>query len=146
MDQLFAHNTIVGSFFDVLHQDPVDPAMQNPSVFCRVGATESRSAILATLSTSYSLAEKENLARDLSGLISTPVQLFVLDFSHVEKFDINAVSVLVNFLAEVAGREKELILYRPPGFLVDTLKTVNLASLFTMAEDEEDLLLALPDN
>lgn len=139
----FAHKSFVGDFFDVLS---AGGANAKPGETTRsFGGTKRREAVVSILAGDFTPETLPGFAASLESLLTSTVQLIVLDLSRAHVFSANAASVLVNFLAGVEGRGKRLVLYRPNRMVRDILVACSLTTLFEIRQTEEELLLALPD-
>ncbi|MDL2210205.1 STAS domain-containing protein [Desulfovibrio sp. OttesenSCG-928-O18] len=139
----FVHKSVVGNFFDILQSE--EQRAKPGATSLLLGGTKRQEALISIFSGDFTVETLPEFAASLEGLLTTPVQLVVLDLSLVRVFSANAVGVLVNFLAGVEGRGKRLILYRPSEAVRETLASCDLTLLFEVQQTEDELLLALPD-
>ncbi|SBV90448.1 hypothetical protein KL86DPRO_10027 [uncultured delta proteobacterium] len=138
----FTHKNSIGTFFDVL----TDPSGSGtPDIAARRGATARQDAIISVLSGDVNLDQLPEFAASLRELLTSSVQLIVLDLSRVTVFSPNAASVLVNFVSFVEGGGKRLVLFRPSRTVRTVLDTLHLTHLFEIQQTEDELLLDLPD-
>ncbi len=141
----FTHKSFIGDFLDVLSLGtPLAPHEDGVCV-AHFGATVNQEAVLSRYFGDLTLDQTPDFVFSLNSLLSESIRLVVLDFSSLRIICPNAVAALVNFAAEVQGRGKRLILYRPGTALDHELETLGLAYLFSALHTEEELLLALPD-
>jgi len=138
----FTHKTRIGNIFDVL-ASPVEDDGQGFTV--RRGSNRVQDTILSVLSGDLSLEQIPKLAASLRELLTSSVQVILLDLSHVNTFCPNAASVLVNFVSFVEGGGKRLVLFRPSESVQSTLSSLHLKHLFEIQQSEDELLLTLPD-
>lgn len=138
----FVHKSFIGSFFDVLQSE--DQVGQR-GVSYRLGGTKKREAVISIFAGDFDLDALPEFAETLENMITQVVQLVVVDLSRVKLFCPNAVAVLVNFLADVEGRGKRLVLYRPSETVREQLTSLGLMPLFEIQSTEDELLLSLPD-
>lgn len=139
----FVHKSVVGNFFDILQSE--EQRAKPGATALLLGGTKRQEAFISIFSGDFTVETIPEFAAALDVLITTPVQLVVLDLSGVRIFSANAAGVLVNFLAGVEGRGKRLVLYRPSRAVQDTLAACNLTLLFEVQQTEDELLLDLPD-
>ena len=138
----FVHKKRIGNFFDVL----AAPTGNDAQVFSvQKGATGRQDAVVSVLSGDLGLEQMPAFAASLCELLTSTVQIIVLDLSRINSFCPNAASVLVNFVSFAEGGKKQLILYQPSHCVRSMFDSLHLKSLFTIRETEDDLLLNLPD-
>ncbi len=141
----FVHTSFIGDFVDVLNmKTPLRSDVANACV-AQFGATARQEAVLSRYFGDLGLDHVAEFAASLDSLLTGSVQLVVLDFSSLNSFCRNAVAALVNFAASVHGRDKRLVLFRPGPELRRALDALALSHMFTVLDNEEELLLALPD-
>ncbi len=141
----FVHKNFIGDFVDVLNMET--PLREHIADACvaRFGATAKQEAVLSRYFGDLGLAHVAEFSASLDSLLTGPVQMIVLDFSALHSFCRNAAAALVNFAATIHGMGKRLILFRPAQPVRKTLHALTLSHIFTIYDDEDELLLALPD-
>lgn len=139
----FVHKSFIGNFFDVLQSNEEQVGQRGASY--RLGGTKKREAAISIFAGDFDLDSLPEFAATLENLVTQVVQLVVVDLSRVTFFNANAATVLVNFLADVEGRNKRLVIYRPSESVLEMLTSLNLLHLFEIQQTEDELLLDLPD-
>lgn len=138
----FVYKNITGTFFDAL---TVPDSANTQGMEAARGATTRQDAVICALSGELALATLPEFAASLRKLLTSTVQVIVLDLSRVRLFCPNAVSVLVNFVSFAEGGGKRLVVFRPSRCVKEALHSLGLEHLFEIRETEEDLLLVIPD-
>ncbi|MCC8193756.1 MAG: STAS domain-containing protein [Deltaproteobacteria bacterium] len=138
----FTHKNRIGDIFETLTLPPVKDGRE---LVTRKGATQRQDAVISVLSGRLSLEQIPEFATSLRELLTSTVQLIILDLSRINEFCPNAASVLVNFVSFVEGGGKRLVLFRPSRCVLEALDALHLSHLFDIQQTEDELLLDLPD-
>ena len=140
----FVYKNVIGDFLDVLSMNSPLKAGSESACASLFGSTGNQEAVLSRYFGDLSLVHAQDFAASLDALLTSLVELIVLDFSGVISFCPNTAAALVNFATGVQGRGKALALFKPSPATMDMLESLHLTHLFTILHDADDLLIALP--
>lgn len=115
-----------------------------PSFACRpfTGITAERDTVLSSFKGEIGVEGIDEFKNALNDLVTDRLHKLIIDLSAIS-LSRTALGTLVNFAASIYGRNKKLYLYAPSPQVRSSLAELELTSLFSVLETQEEILIAI---